>query len=89
MIQTHVNLCDLLDTTRQRSKVQVFASEHDLREYTLRTSRFFPLEEAYAGGLLKFLLREITGSYHGNRTLRRDRKKGKGSTTPKPKKIVD
>lgn len=81
MLQTHVNLCDLLDTTRQRSKVQVFASEDDLREYTLRTGRFFPREEAYAGGLLKFLLREITGTYHGNRRVRRDRKKGRNPST--------
>ena len=68
MIQTHVNLCNLLDTTRQRSKVQVFASEEGLREYILKTGRVFPREEAYAGGLLKYLLGEITGTYHGNRT---------------------
>ena len=89
MIQTHVNLCDLLDTTRQRSKVQVFASEHDLREYTKRTGKIFPLEEAYAGGLLKFLLREITGTYRGNRRLRRDRKEGKGPRTSKQNRITD
>ena len=81
MIRTHVNLCDLLDTTRQRSKVQVFASEHDLREYTIRTGRVFPRKEAYAGGLLKFLLGEITGTYRGSRRLRRDWKEEKGSTT--------
>lgn len=67
MIQTHVNLCDLLDTTRQRSQVQVFASQGELREYTLETGKFFPREEAYEGGLLKYLLREIIGTYHGNR----------------------
>jgi hypothetical protein len=80
MIQTHVNLCDLLDTTRQCSKVQIFASEEDLREYTLETGLVFPRVEAYAGGLLKYLLREITGKYHGNRKAGRGRK-GKTRTT--------
>lgn len=80
MIQTHVNLCDLLDTTRQCSKVQVFASEEDLRKYTLETGLVFPRVEAYAGGLLKYLLREITGKYHGNRKAGRGQK-GKTRTT--------
>ena len=67
MISTHVNLSDLLDTTRQGVRVHVFASEAELREYTTETRRFFPKEEAYAGGLLKYLLREILGTYHGSR----------------------
>lgn len=75
MIQTHVNLCDLLDTTRQRNKVQVFASEAELRGYTLKTEKFFPREEAYEGGLLKYLLRQITGTYRGNRMTCRGRKR--------------
>lgn len=67
MINTHVNLSDLLDTTRHGTRVHVFASEEELRVYTKRTGRIFPREEAYAGGLLKYLLREISGTYHGNR----------------------
>ena len=67
MINTHVNLSDLLDTTRQGTRVHVFASEQELREYTKETGRVFPKEEAYAGGLLKYLLRQIFGTYHGNR----------------------
>ena len=67
MINTHVNLSDLLDTTRQGTRVHVFASEEELREHTLETGRIFPKEEAYAGGLLKYLLRQIFGTYHGNR----------------------
>lgn len=67
MINTHVNLSDLLDTTRQGTRVHVFASEEELRVYTKRTGRIFPKEEAYAGGLLKYLLREIFGTYHGKR----------------------
>lgn len=67
MINRHVNLSDLLDTTRQGTRVHVFASEEELRIYTKRTGRMFPKEEAYAGGLLKYLLREIFGTYHGKR----------------------
>lgn len=70
MINTHVNLCDLLDTTRQGTEVHIFASEAELREYTKRTGKIFPREEAYAGGLLKYLLREISGTYQGNRGRR-------------------
>ena len=67
MINTHVNLSDLLDTTLQDTRVHVFASEEELREYTLETRRIFPKEDAYAGGLLKYLLRQIFGTYHGQR----------------------
>ena len=67
MINTHVNLSDLLDTTLQKTRVHVFASEEELREYTKETGRIFPKEDAYAGGLLKYLLRQIFGTYLGNR----------------------
>ena len=77
MIRTHVNLCDLLDTTRQHTQVQIFASEEDLRKYTLETGKFFPREDAYAGGLLRYLLREIIGTYHGHRG-KSEGHKGKG-----------
>lgn len=68
MLATHVNLCDLLDSTGREGggRVRVFGSVKELREYTLNTRKIFPKEEAYAGGLLKFLLREITGEYHGH-----------------------
>lgn len=33
MINTHINLSDLLDTTRQGTRVHVFASEEELRVY--------------------------------------------------------
>ena len=67
MTNTHVNLSDLLDTTRQSTRVHVFASEKELRVYTQNTGRIFPKEDAYAGGLLKYLLRQIFGIYHGQR----------------------
>lgn len=37
----------------------VFVSEKKLSEYTKSTGKFFPRDNAYAGGLLKYLLRRI------------------------------
>ena len=78
MINTHVNLSDLLDTTRQGTRVHVFAAEKDLRVYTQSTGRIFPKEEAYEGGLLKYLLREIYGTYHGKRGKGGFSRRGRG-----------
>ena len=65
MLDTHVNLCDLLDSANRRGRVSIFDNVEQLRSYTLESGKIFPKEEAYAGGLLKFLLREITGTYQG------------------------
>ena len=81
MINMNVNLSDLLDTTRQGTRVHVFASEEELRVYTKKTGRIFPKEEAYAGGLLKYLLREIFGTYHG--------KRGKNGFIPRKREKCD
>ncbi len=86
MIQTHVNLCDLLDSTRQRSRVRIFRSDLELRWYNIRTGSFFPRDNAYAGGLLKYLLREISGKYSCDRVPEGSRKKGK---EPKIRKEKD
>lgn len=77
----NVNLSDLLDTTRQGTRVHVFVSEEELRVYTKKTGRIFPKEEAYAGGLLKYLLREIFGTYHG--------KRGKNGFIPRKRENCD
>jgi hypothetical protein len=53
----HVNLVDLVDTSGR--EVELFSSLDELSEYTIETGKFFPKESAYAGGVLKFLLREI------------------------------
>ncbi|KAF9728576.1 hypothetical protein PMIN01_13404 [Paraphaeosphaeria minitans] len=53
----HVNLVDLVDTSGRN--VELFTCLDELREYTIKTGKFFPKESAYAGGILKFLLREI------------------------------
>ena len=47
----------MVDTSRDG--VELFASLNELREYTIESGKFFPKESAYAGGVLKFLLREI------------------------------
>ncbi|QRV99759.1 phosphate import ATP-binding protein PstB [Ceratobasidium sp. AG-Ba] len=56
---TFVNLVDLVDTKLTKKPVQHFKNEQELSRYTCLTRKFFPLERAYAGGLLKFLLRDI------------------------------
>ncbi|RYN63049.1 hypothetical protein AA0117_g12856 [Alternaria alternata] len=53
----HVNLVDLVDVSRDA--VELFPSLEELREYTIDSGKFFPKRSAYAGGVLKFLLREI------------------------------
>ncbi|TGO80860.1 hypothetical protein BPOR_1611g00020 [Botrytis porri] len=60
VLRTHVNLVDLVETPRTGNPVEIFADLKDLREYTIKNEKFFPKEDAYAGGLLKFLLREIS-----------------------------
>lgn len=59
MRQTHVNLVDLVDTRGTGRPVKVFNSLKKLQDYTIRTEKFFPKEDAKAGGLLRYLLREI------------------------------
>jgi len=55
--KVHVNLVDLVDTSGREA--ECFSSLRELRDYTTSTGKYFPKESAYAGGVLKFLLREI------------------------------
>jgi hypothetical protein len=55
----YVNLVDLIDPSIH--EVELFSTLDELRDYTIDTGKFFPKESAYAGGVLKFLLREILG----------------------------
>ncbi|KAJ8587676.1 hypothetical protein M405DRAFT_863535 [Rhizopogon salebrosus TDB-379] len=64
---TNVNLVDLVDTARIGTPVRLFASLEELITYTIRTGKVFPKENAYQGGLLKELLREIRNPYFGKR----------------------
>ncbi|KAH7883439.1 hypothetical protein F5I97DRAFT_1815278 [Phlebopus sp. FC_14] len=63
----HVNIVDLVDTARTGKPVRIFNSLDELARYTKRTDMFFPKENAYQGGLLKELLREIINPYYGKR----------------------
>ena len=58
-----VNLVDLVDTRRTGDAVTKFDTLEELQDYTIRTGRYFPKESAYAGGVLKFLLREILNTH--------------------------
>lgn len=70
---------DLVDSARTGKPVKLFASLGELTKYTLKTERFFPKQNAYQGGLLKELLREIINPYFGKRrngsAKRKERKK--------------
>ena len=54
-----VNLVDLVDTRRTGEPVTKFKSLSELQEYTISSGKYFPRDSAYAGGVLKYLLREI------------------------------
>ncbi|RDW59062.1 hypothetical protein BP5796_11986 [Coleophoma crateriformis] len=57
--KTHVNLVDLVDAPRTGASVMIFPSLTELQDYTIESGKFFPKSHAYAGGLLRLLLREI------------------------------
>lgn len=63
--RTHVNIVDLVDTDNTGEEVEIFRSLEKLREYTIDSGKYFPKENAYAGGVLKFLLREILNPWEG------------------------
>jgi hypothetical protein len=73
-VATHVNIVDLVDRRNTGQPVRVFQSEEALSAYTKQTGKFFPKENAYAGGLLRFLLRRINNPPSSRR---RDGKGGK------------
>ncbi|KAG8221770.1 hypothetical protein J3R82DRAFT_2084, partial [Butyriboletus roseoflavus] len=72
---THVNLVDLVDRHTTGEEVQVFKSERKLSEYTQTNGKFFPKESAYAGGLLRHLLRHILDPAKESPSHRRIRKR--------------
>jgi len=74
--ETHVNLPDLLDAHRSGATVTLFRTKDELAAYTIGEGRYFPKEEAYAGGVLKFLLREIHNPYRGKH--RSSKRRGPG-----------
>lgn len=55
----YVNICDLVDYSISRREVQLFDTLEDLAEYSRMQGKIYPRENAYAKGILRFLLREI------------------------------
>ena len=55
----HVNLVDVVEAGGNASTVKRFGSVAGLNEYTLNTGKVFPKGWAEAGGMLRYLLREI------------------------------
>jgi hypothetical protein len=52
---------DLVDMPNTGKPVKLFKNAGELCDYTRRTDKVFPRNEARAGGLLKYLLRLIFG----------------------------
>ncbi|KAN0082972.1 hypothetical protein V8E55_008767 [Tylopilus felleus] len=72
-----VNLVDLVDTKTTGVEVEVFESEVALSTYTMSTGKYFPRDSAYAGGVLRYLLRHIHHPRDGHDSSRRRRGGGK------------
>jgi hypothetical protein len=54
-----VNIVDLVDSRTRGTPVDTFDTLAELSEYSRREEKLFPREQANAGNLLKYLLREI------------------------------
>ena len=68
-----VNLVDLVDAGKSSEPVTQFENLEDLKDYTIMNGKFFPKKSAYAGGMLKFLLREILNEHVGGSRRRKRR----------------
>ncbi|KAK0203984.1 hypothetical protein DFS33DRAFT_850103 [Desarmillaria ectypa] len=65
--RVHVNIWDLVDYPATTVPPPVFFTEDALAEYSRGSYKIFPKKNAYAGGLLKFLLRHILNPSHDRR----------------------
>ncbi|KAK0445106.1 hypothetical protein EV421DRAFT_1708659, partial [Armillaria borealis] len=54
-----VNICDLVDYPATQVRPPLFSTAVELAEYSRSNHKIYPKENAYAGGLLQFLLRKI------------------------------
>lgn len=90
----HVNLVDLVECARTGKRVRKFATLEELRAYTMNPNlkKVFPKKSAYAGGLLKELLREIINPYYGRRrngSEKRKRRKARKQAAAAAVQIVE
>jgi len=76
---THVNLVDLVDNS---ATLRIFSSVEELSSYSRSSGKIFPREMAYAGELLRYLLRHIMDpsrdSRRGESGQRGQRGRGRG-----------
>ncbi|KAJ3850370.1 hypothetical protein EV368DRAFT_45453 [Lentinula lateritia] len=72
----HVNICDLVD--HKEDVPTKFPSEAALAQYSRDSGKIYPRENAHAGGLLRSLLRQIYGKYHGQQREGVQRRRGQG-----------
>lgn len=75
VLRTHVNLVDLTEMPGSGRRVTLFKTEKQLSEYTRWSERFFPKDSPHAGGLLRFLFRQIRNPELSNRDRSQKRKK--------------
>ena len=54
-----MNLVDLVDKLGTGQDVLTYSTEKELADYSMKTRKIFPREDANAGNLLKYLLRHI------------------------------
>ena len=69
-----------MDIVGTRKKARIFPTEVALSEYTKSTEKYFPKDNAYAGNLLKFLLRQIMNPHRSRNEggRGRGRRRGRG-----------
>lgn len=68
-------MVDLVDNKSTGEPIMHFESEEELSWYTRDTKKYFPRDNAYAGGLLKFLLRHIFAPGATGRKKRRAKRR--------------
>lgn len=56
----HVNILDLIENRRISTRVTVFPNVETLSFYTKSSGKYFPRDHEKAGGVLHYLLRQIT-----------------------------
>jgi len=65
-----MNLVDLVETPQMGAAVKIFPNLQTLHGYKIKNKYWFLKEDAYAGGVLQFLLWEILYLYAGKQALR-------------------
>jgi hypothetical protein len=68
-----INLVDVRDSRKTGKTVRQFNTLRELQDCMIEKGRYFAKKSAYAGGVLKFILREILSTHvrvEGRRTQR-------------------